>query len=93
MDYPMWERGHYELHSPPQQLTGYILFEEIPESILIFQSRMGISKFPNDVCISPPRRPWRLQRNARWEKFENKAFGEMNALSAILDDEGDDDKE
>jgi hypothetical protein len=89
----VWKRGCYELHSPPQQLTCYILFEEIPESISLFQSRMGISKFPNEVCISPPHEPWWFQRNARWEEFKNESVGDMDASGVMVDDEGYHDKE
>jgi hypothetical protein len=89
---PMWKRGPYKLHSPPQQFTCNILFEEILQSISIFQSRVGITKFPNEVCISTPHEPWRFQRNTLWNKFKNEAFGVINAAGPIMYDEGNNDK-
>jgi hypothetical protein len=54
---------------------------------------MGISKSTNEVCIPTPNEPWRFRRNARWKKFENEAFGAMDAAGPMVDDEGNDDKE
>jgi hypothetical protein len=54
---------------------------------------MGISKFPNEVCILTPNKPWRFRKNAWWKKFKNEAFGAMDTAGPMVDDEGNDDKE
>jgi hypothetical protein len=54
---------------------------------------MGISKFPNEVCIPTPNEPWRFRRNAQWKKLKNEAFGVMDTAGPMVDEEGNDNKE
>jgi hypothetical protein len=52
---------------------------------------MGISKFTKEICIPTPNEPWGFQRNAQWKKFENEAFGVMDAACPMVNGEGNDD--